>query len=125
MLFKVHPEASKEMTAFCDIAPCDLVQFYRRFVRTYCLHHQDRPIDGGNRQPGTSVNLHKTAWPNILEDCRICESYKLSGNTEAEEEDSFRGNTRHWWWLCAKFLKACDILTVINNNTVTIRLVFV
>jgi hypothetical protein len=29
-----------EMTVFWDVTPCSLVEIYRRFRGTYCLHHQ-------------------------------------------------------------------------------------
>jgi hypothetical protein len=38
------------MAVFRVVAPCSLVEVYRRFRGTCCLHHQgDRPDDGGNR----------------------------------------------------------------------------
>jgi hypothetical protein len=29
-----------KMTVFWDVAPCSLVEIYRRFRGAYCLHHQ-------------------------------------------------------------------------------------
>jgi hypothetical protein len=31
---------SQRVTVFCDVAPCSLVEVYRRFRDAYCLHHQ-------------------------------------------------------------------------------------
>jgi hypothetical protein len=42
--FQVLTAASMKMTVFWDIAPCSLVEVYRRFRGACCLHHQgDRP----------------------------------------------------------------------------------
>jgi len=40
MIFQVLTAASMNMTAFCNIAPCSLVEVDRRFRGYYCLHHQ-------------------------------------------------------------------------------------
>jgi hypothetical protein len=50
-----------KITVFWDVAPCSLVEVYRRFRGTCCLHHQgDHLIDGdvsikGCHYPGTKV----------------------------------------------------------------------
>jgi hypothetical protein len=38
-----------KMTVFWDVAPCRLVEVYRRFRGAYCFHHRGnhRPDDGG------------------------------------------------------------------------------
>jgi hypothetical protein len=42
--------ASMKMTVFWDVAPCSLVEVYRRFRGTFFLHHQsDQPDDGGSK----------------------------------------------------------------------------
>jgi hypothetical protein len=47
---QVLTSASMNMTAFCDISPCNLVEADRHFRGAYCFHHQDddRPDDGGS-----------------------------------------------------------------------------
>jgi hypothetical protein len=44
---------ARMMTVFWDVAPCSLVEVYRRLRCAYCLHH------------------HQTARPNILEDSHL------------------------------------------------------
>jgi hypothetical protein len=52
------------MTAFRDIAPCRLVEVYRRFGGSYCFHHCS---DVAVRTSETSVNLDYTAkYPKSL-----------------------------------------------------------
>jgi hypothetical protein len=40
-----------KMTVFWDVAPCNLVEIYRHFTGTCCLHHQgdDIPDDGSSK----------------------------------------------------------------------------
>jgi hypothetical protein len=38
--FQVITTASTKMAVFWDVAPCSLLVVYRRFICTYCLHHQ-------------------------------------------------------------------------------------
>jgi hypothetical protein len=38
--FQVLMAASMKMTVFWDVAPCTLVEVYRRFRSAYCLHNQ-------------------------------------------------------------------------------------
>jgi hypothetical protein len=40
-----------KITVLWDVAPCSLVEVYRRFRGAYCLHHQgdDHPNDGGSK----------------------------------------------------------------------------
>jgi hypothetical protein len=46
--FQVLTVASMMTVVFFILAPCSLVEFYRRFRGDCCLHHQsDRPDDGG------------------------------------------------------------------------------
>jgi hypothetical protein len=37
------------MTVFWDVAPCSLVEVYRRFRNACYLHHQDDPDDWGSK----------------------------------------------------------------------------
>jgi hypothetical protein len=49
--FQVLTAASMKMAVFWFVAPCSLVEVYRRFRGACCLHNQgDRPDDGGRRQ---------------------------------------------------------------------------
>jgi hypothetical protein len=48
-----------KITVFWDVAPCSMVEVYRRFTGVYCLHHQ------GDE---TSVYLYQTTRRNIPED---------------------------------------------------------
>jgi hypothetical protein len=48
--FQVLTAASMKMVVFWVVAPCSLVNLYRRFRGSCCLHHQgDRPDDLGNK----------------------------------------------------------------------------
>jgi hypothetical protein len=38
--FQVLTAASMKMTLIWNVAPCNLVEVYRRFKGAYCLHHQ-------------------------------------------------------------------------------------
>jgi hypothetical protein len=46
-----------KVAIFWDVAPCSLVEIYRRFSDAYCPHHQ-----------GASVNFYQTTRRNIPED---------------------------------------------------------
>jgi hypothetical protein len=41
-----------KMTVLWDIAPCSLVEVYRRFRGAYCLHHQ------GDHRPDNGSSTH-------------------------------------------------------------------
>jgi hypothetical protein len=48
--FQVLTAASMKITVFWDVAPCSLVEVYRRCRGTCCLHHQgDYPDDEGSK----------------------------------------------------------------------------
>jgi hypothetical protein len=62
------------MTVFWDVAPCGLVEGYRRFVGAYCLHHQDDEYSlmmEAVSTSETSVNFYQTTRRNIPEDSRV------------------------------------------------------
>jgi hypothetical protein len=47
---KVGCLSGMKMAVFWVVAPCSLVEFYRRFSGACCLHHQiDRPDDDTQR----------------------------------------------------------------------------
>jgi hypothetical protein len=62
------------MTVFWDVASCSLVEIYRRFRGTCCLHQGDPLIalmmEVANSSE-TSVNLGQTTWRNIREDSHL------------------------------------------------------
>jgi hypothetical protein len=68
MRFQVLTAASMMMTAFWDIAPCNLFEVYWHFKRAYCLHQQ-----GDYRGPMYVWNLQSTStsWCYILEGCNF------------------------------------------------------
>jgi hypothetical protein len=47
-MFCMQSEWIMKMAVFWVVAPCSLVEVYRRFRGTCCLHHQ-APNDGGNK----------------------------------------------------------------------------
>jgi hypothetical protein len=77
--FQVLTEASRNTTAFQDIAPCSFFEVNLRFGGACCLHHQD--VDGGSTlicitmEPvftsQTSVYFNKTTRCYIPECCNL------------------------------------------------------
>jgi hypothetical protein len=55
------------MAVFWEVAPCSLVQIYRRFRGTYCLHHQG-PDDEALNTFEMSVLFYQTTRPNFPEE---------------------------------------------------------
>jgi hypothetical protein len=49
--FQIIMAANMKMTDFWDVAPCNLIEIYRRFGGAYCLHNQGdhHPNDGGSK----------------------------------------------------------------------------
>jgi hypothetical protein len=52
--FEVLTAVSMKMAVFWAVAPCSLVEVYRRFTGASCLHHQGclhyhRPVGGGSK----------------------------------------------------------------------------
>jgi hypothetical protein len=45
----VPSENKIRMAVFWVVEPCSLVEVYQRFKGPCCLHHQDRPDDGGSK----------------------------------------------------------------------------
>jgi hypothetical protein len=60
MRFQFLTAVSLKMAVFWDVAPCSLVEVYRRFRGAYCLHHQGG--DGKSKQ---------TTRRNIPEDSNL------------------------------------------------------
>jgi hypothetical protein len=56
--------ASMKMTVFWDVAPCCLVEVYRRFRCACCLHHQgdDRPTQ---RNTPENSHLQDNVYPHV------------------------------------------------------------
>jgi hypothetical protein len=50
--FRVFTAASMKMAVFCVVAPCCLVEVYRRFTGACCLHHEGNEgnDDGGMKR---------------------------------------------------------------------------
>jgi hypothetical protein len=66
VLIQVLTAASMKMTVFWDLAPCSLVEDYRRFRSACCFHHQgDRP-DGATSQKTVILMLFISSSPMIL-----------------------------------------------------------
>jgi hypothetical protein len=53
------------MVDFWDVAPCSLVEIYRRFRGAFSLHYQDDDL------PETSVNFYDTTLRNIPGDSHL------------------------------------------------------
>jgi hypothetical protein len=58
------------MTFFWDVAPCSLVEVYRRFREAYCLslRGDDGPEDGAVITSKTSANFYETTRRKVPED---------------------------------------------------------
>jgi hypothetical protein len=57
--------ASIKMTAFWDMASCNLIETDWHFRGAYCLYHQ------GDDFPETSVYFHETTRRHIPEGCHL------------------------------------------------------
>jgi hypothetical protein len=60
--FEFLTVTSMKMAVFWVVAPCSLVEVYRRFRGACCLHHQDNE---------TSVNFYQTTWRNNPENSHL------------------------------------------------------
>jgi hypothetical protein len=72
--FQVLTVARMKMIAFRDIAPCSIVEVYRRFRVAYCLLYPREFIDlmmEAVRNSETTVSINEITW------CHIPESYHL------------------------------------------------
>jgi hypothetical protein len=74
--FQVLTAASMKMTVFWDVRLCCLVEAYRRFRGTCCLHHQgDESLITLMMEAAstteTSINFYSSTWRNILEDSHL------------------------------------------------------
>jgi hypothetical protein len=49
-----------KMTVFWYVAPCSLVEIYRRFRDAYCLHHQDDKLSGHDETSGLIALMMET-----------------------------------------------------------------
>jgi hypothetical protein len=58
--FQVLTAASVKMDVFCVVAPCNLVEVYRRFRHACCLHHQ-----------GDEYSVYQTTRRNNPEDSHL------------------------------------------------------
>jgi hypothetical protein len=56
------------MTVLWDVAPCSLVDIYRRFRGVYCLHHQGDLMMEAVITSETSIIFYETTRRNIPED---------------------------------------------------------
>jgi hypothetical protein len=54
---EVLTAASMKTTAFCNTAPWNLVEIYRRFRGAYCLHHQGHRLNDGGSTRFWNVTL--------------------------------------------------------------------
>jgi hypothetical protein len=60
-------DVAMKIIIICDITPCSLLSFNRRFGGTYCLHLQGRR-NKFSKKPATSVETQRTIWRHIPED---------------------------------------------------------
>jgi hypothetical protein len=66
MKYQVLTAASMTFRVFWDVAPCSHVEFYRRFIGVYCLHHQGTLMEAV-RTSETSVKFNMSTWRYIPE----------------------------------------------------------
>jgi hypothetical protein len=69
-----------KMAVFWVVAPCRLVEVYRRFGGDCCLHYQGKPLWRGYLSTllpfvastsETSVNFYQNTWRNKTEDSHL------------------------------------------------------
>jgi hypothetical protein len=65
VLTDYHEILYKKMTVFWDVAPCSLVEVYRRFRGACFLHHQGDELTEAESTSETSVNFYQTTRRNI------------------------------------------------------------
>jgi hypothetical protein len=70
--FQVLTAANMKMTVFWDVAPCSLVEVYRRFRGTYCLNHQ-----GDDRSIPTRLHGAISQKTVIIEEQMFARSWRL------------------------------------------------
>jgi hypothetical protein len=68
-----------KMAVFWDFAPCSLVEIYRRFRDTYCLHHQALTalMMDAESTSESSVRFYQTTWRNVPEDSHLYTNYMV------------------------------------------------
>jgi hypothetical protein len=80
--FSEEQKEEMKMTVFWDVAPCSLVEVYRRFRCAHCLHHQG---DETTRTSKMSVNFYQTARHNIPEDVHLHTRHRQNLKSQKEE----------------------------------------
>jgi hypothetical protein len=55
--FEVLTAVSTKMTVFWVVAPCNLVEIYKRFKGPCCLHHQGCSTFNGRNEPTSSIRV--------------------------------------------------------------------
>jgi hypothetical protein len=68
--FQIPTVASMKMTVFWDVAPCIVVEVYRRFSGAYCLHHLSD--ERSSETSETSVDFCRTTRRSIPADGHRC-----------------------------------------------------
>jgi hypothetical protein len=64
--FQVLAVVTMNITVFWVLAPCSLLETYRRLRGSYCLHHYgDLPDDGAVSISETSASFYETTQRNI------------------------------------------------------------
>jgi hypothetical protein len=78
--FQVLTVARMMTTVFWIVAPCSLVEVYRRFRGPCCLHHQgdESLIMEAASTPETSVNVYQTTRHNNPEDSHLKKNIRLN-----------------------------------------------
>jgi hypothetical protein len=60
-----------KIAVFWVVAPCNLVEVYRRFRGACCLHHQGTLMMEAANTCETSANFFQTTWRNNPEDSHL------------------------------------------------------
>jgi hypothetical protein len=66
--FQVCTVVNMRITVFWDVVPCNLVEVYRHFRGSCCLHHHGILMMEAASTFETSVNFYQATWCNIPED---------------------------------------------------------
>jgi hypothetical protein len=62
---------SVKMDVLCVVAPCSLVEVYKRYRGPCCLHHQISLMMEAARTSETLVNFYQTTWHYNPEDSHV------------------------------------------------------
>jgi hypothetical protein len=89
--FEILTAVTMKNTVFWDATPCNLIEVYRRFVGTYCLHLQGRGISRARKQASSArITVRPWRWRHVPEDSILNIVYFF--------QNSFQMPRRKFWY---------------------------